>query len=297
MAPSIEKQQFRNNLNGYVGVVVISPKGEDRGASVEPGGTVWLSEAEQTLTANAPRDPKDNPFIPQTWPVEDPETGVLTNVTITPLTPVNEGRFTPAQMRYIPGVEGEGARGVALAQAATHADEPVVVTVAQEGVLRREAEVNAVGDAAQPNHPPAPPAAAAAAHAAAARAKAEAEERAAQEAAQDAAQGALPPDPVRAPPPPVMAPPAPPVPPQRPDDPGTPSFNEETGDWPAPSKPGRPEKGKEETAAKVDAAVGEETGAAPPPTGDAPEGSYTASEEVGTPAAASQPPPYTPPEE
>ena len=181
-----EKQQFRNNTDGWIGVVVIGPRGDDRGAAVEPNGTVWLSEQEQRLTANAPRDPANNPFVPQTFqrPLDE---GGTEDYTLTPLTPIQEDRWVPANDRPIP------------------TDAPVPVAEVATTVA-----------------PPVP--------ARAARAVA---------AAQEAA------------------------------------------------------------AVKVDHAVGEETGAAKPPTGDAPEGEYAQAEEVGTPVAPQQqrppqPPPYVP---
>src|SRR3954469_18186354 len=94
--PQIEKQCFRNESPGWIGVTTIDAKGQDQGRSVEPGGLVWLSEAEQILTANAPREAKDNPFIEQelTFGV-DPEGNPVTQ-TVTPLLPVTENRFVPA---------------------------------------------------------------------------------------------------------------------------------------------------------------------------------------------------------
>ncbi len=218
------------------------------------------------LTANAPRLAKDNPFIPQVWPVEDPETGMTTMVTITPLTLLDEGRFVPAQERFIPGVAAQGVRGVREAQLAATGPQPVVVSTPDGAANDREAAVRA--------DPPAVPAIPAAAARAAAAAD---EERKRQEAAQEAAQGSPPPQrEVKTMPEPEETPV--PVPaPVSPDSPGV-----RVGD---------------ETAEKVDHAVGEETGAAPPPTGEPPEGSYIASEEVGTPQAAAQPPPFTPPKE
>jgi hypothetical protein len=50
----------------------------------------------------------------------------------------------------------------------------------------------------------------------------------------------------------------------------------------------------EETAAAVDPAIGEETGAAKQPTGAQPVGHYQAQEEVGTPTAPEQPAPWNP---
>lgn len=57
-----EKDEFVNTSAGWLGVVQFSPEGHARGYSVEPGGSVFLSEEEQMLTANAPRDDSDNPF-------------------------------------------------------------------------------------------------------------------------------------------------------------------------------------------------------------------------------------------
>lgn len=221
----IQKQQFRNNLDGYVGAVVIGPRGDDRGVAVEPGGSVWLSEEEQVLTANAPRRPEDNPFVEQTFIVTDQATGELREHKVTPLTPADEGRFVPAELRFVPGT-GAPATSVAQAQLDATGDKPVVSTTAEIGAVQRHEEVKSMGEDARPNQPPAIPRAAAQAAAAATAAEAS----------------------------------------------------------------------SEETAAAVDPAVGEETGAAAQPSGEPTPGSFTASEEVGTPDAP-QPPPFTPPKE
>lgn len=57
-----QKSEFRNDSEGQLGVVVID-NGKERGIAVAPGRTIWLSEDEQVLTANAPRREQDNPFI------------------------------------------------------------------------------------------------------------------------------------------------------------------------------------------------------------------------------------------
>lgn len=164
MSPQIEKQQFSNATDGWIGAVQISVKGEEVGVAVEPGGTVWLSEAEQILTANAPRRAADNPFIPQMRQRTDPSTGEIEDVEVTPLVPINEGRFVPANERPIPSdLAGNGA-----VQVAATGDEPVVAVPADATAETREAEVLAQGDAARPNVPPPPPRRAAAAAAAAA---------------------------------------------------------------------------------------------------------------------------------
>lgn len=61
------KDQFRNDSGGVAGAVVFSERGDRLGLAVQPGDTVWLSEEEQAVTANAPRDPDDNPFINGTF--------------------------------------------------------------------------------------------------------------------------------------------------------------------------------------------------------------------------------------
>lgn len=225
----IQKQQFVNNTQGWVGVTVIGPKGDERGAAVEPGGTVWLSEPEQVLTANAHRRAEDNPFIEQTLLRTNPETGEQEETKVTPLTPNSEERFVPAQARFVPGIDG---RPGAIAQQAATAPEPVVAVPERKDAITRHEEL-AGDDDAQPNQPP----------------KGEA------------------------------------LPPRL-----------------TPDAPLSPTPPAEETAAEVDPAVGEETGAAPPPSGDAPEGEYAQREEVGTPVqgqetGSSSPAPYSPPQE
>lgn len=212
--PQIEKTQFRNEFGGWIGVVVIGPKGDDRGASVEPGGTVWLSEAEQRLTANAPRDPKDNPFIAQTHIRRNPDTGETEEYTVTPLVVCSENRYVPADVRPIPATT---ATPTALqhVQTAARGDEPVVLVAEGSNAATREQEVTDSAAPLRPGEPPVP-------------------RRAAEAAA--AAQG-----------------------------------DQETAQSTSTTAPGDGTYG------------GEETGAAVQPSGDAPEGGYQSSEEVGTP--------------
>lgn len=100
--PVIEKQAFRNQSPGWIGVVQIDAKGQDRGRAVEPDGIVWLSEAEQILTANAPRRPEDNPFIEQDMAFGVDDDGHPIRRRVTPLLPVSENRYVPAGDRPIP---------------------------------------------------------------------------------------------------------------------------------------------------------------------------------------------------
>jgi hypothetical protein len=163
----IEKQQFHNNTGGFLGVTIIGPRGDDRGISVGPDENVWLSEAEQRLTANAPRKAKDNPFIEQARQRMNPETGELEDYTLTPLTPVEGERFVPADLRPIPSTMSAHA-SLMEAQAAAKADEPSTPTVATVPALERHQEVEQTSDAdLKPNVPPPPARAAAAASAAA----------------------------------------------------------------------------------------------------------------------------------
>lgn len=100
--PVIEKQAFRNDSPGWIGVTVIGPEGRPKGKGVEPGDIVWLSEQEQILTANAPRRAEDNPFVEQTLYFGVNGEGVPVERTVTPLTPVTENRYVPAGSRPIP---------------------------------------------------------------------------------------------------------------------------------------------------------------------------------------------------
>lgn len=174
----IQKTQFHNNTGGHLGVVIIDPKGADRGVNVEPDGHVWLSEAEQRLTANAPRRAEDNPFIEQTKTRRSPDTGELEEYTVVPLTVASENRYVPADLRPIPGYV---PTPVALqhAQAAATGDESVTVTAVEAPALQREHEMQDAPPTIRPNEPvvpPTPPPRAAAAAEAARAAQESAEE-------------------------------------------------------------------------------------------------------------------------
>jgi hypothetical protein len=282
--PQIEKQQFKNQSGGHLGVTVITARGDDKGISVEPDGTVWLSEAEQRLTANAPRRPEDNPFIEQTLQRRSNETGELEEYTVTPLVAVSEDRFVPAEARPIPG-DIPASRSAAAAQLAATAEEPTVPTVVDQGAIGREAEVTSLGEDVQPGEVPPPPARAAAA-VAAADALADVPPTPADTPAPDEVDlsGLATPEPVQEP-----VPEAPPAPVEPTPEPPAPEPTPEPQE--APVEPQTP---PEETAGQVDPAVGEETGAATPPAGPAPEGEFAASEEVGTPVPPSAPAPWSP---
>ncbi len=100
-----EQRKFINPTPGWVGANVFGPDGKPTAVAVEPGGEVWLTEAEERMTAEAPRNPADNPFTKQ-WdePVGfDSTTGEVTD-SITregtlvladePARPIASSRFT-----------------------------------------------------------------------------------------------------------------------------------------------------------------------------------------------------------
>lgn len=62
-----QKDEFRNESQGWCGAVSIDGRGDHHGTAVAPGDTVWLSEEEQIATANAPRADADNPFANGTF--------------------------------------------------------------------------------------------------------------------------------------------------------------------------------------------------------------------------------------
>lgn len=245
MSPQIEKQQFRNNTDGYIGVVALSVKGEPSGIPVEPQGTVWLSEDEQVLTANAPRDPADNPFIPQKLQRRNPETDALEEVEVTPLVPISENRYVPANDRPIPA-------DLAAQDAAVEA------AAADAAAAAPQEEPPAPVPAEAPEEAPAPPPARAAAAAAAAQAS-----EGAPEAPSEPQTPAGPPLPSA------------PLPPGADESLTVP---EDEGRAPQAAV-------EEETAAVSPGPAHEETGAALPPSASAPVGEYLAGEEVGTPEA------------
>jgi hypothetical protein len=164
---TVEKQQFHNESGGYLGVVVIGPKGAETGVAVEPDGYVWLSREEQVLTANAPRRPEDNPFLERTDKYIDQLTGEEKERTYTPLVPSSNARFVPSEGRYIPETTND-VQATAHAQQAATASEPTTVLPERRDVETQHQARSLEGTAALPGTPTpkAPSRAAAAAQAA-----------------------------------------------------------------------------------------------------------------------------------
>lgn len=61
--PTERKSKFENVSPGVLGVVQFDMEGKPKGVPVPYKGIVFLSEEEQILTANAPRNESDNPFL------------------------------------------------------------------------------------------------------------------------------------------------------------------------------------------------------------------------------------------
>lgn len=270
----IEKEQFQNMSGGFIGAVVIGPKGDEKGIPVEPGGTVWLSEEEQILTANAPRLASDNPFIPWTRTEMNDETGQWEDRDFTPLVKIQEHRPVPANFRPIPA-DISDAGATREAEASAKGDTPTVATTVEAGAVQRHAEVANMGEGTRPHEQPPVP------------------RRAAMAAAMtedDTSDLTPPPGPL-----------ADPVPPGGSSDAA--EAQADAADAQADAAAAQEDAAAaqaaaaEETAAKVDPEKGEETGEAITPDAEAPQGEYGQHEEVGTPEAPSQsspPPPYTP---
>jgi hypothetical protein len=56
------RTEFKNASDGVQGAVIMDDTGKPTGVAVRPGDSIWLTETEEILTANAPRRDEDNPF-------------------------------------------------------------------------------------------------------------------------------------------------------------------------------------------------------------------------------------------
>jgi hypothetical protein len=86
----VEKREYVNNTAGWLGVSKINHEGKEEGYSIEPYGTVFLSDAEAILTSRAPRRAEDNPFEEQVFVMQDAQ-GTRSEMSFRPLTLVGEG--------------------------------------------------------------------------------------------------------------------------------------------------------------------------------------------------------------
>jgi hypothetical protein len=102
-----QKRKFENPTQGWVGAVILDDDNKPKGMPVEPGGSIWLSKAEERLTAEAPRMADDNPFTkpwrevtefsengePRAW---NDHVGVL-RLSDEPAREIVSDRYTPSQ--------------------------------------------------------------------------------------------------------------------------------------------------------------------------------------------------------
>jgi hypothetical protein len=298
--PAVEKRQYRNNTLGWLGVVILDPMGKQAGVSVEPQGTVWLSDAEAVLTARAPRLAKDNPFEEQVFYETEVGTGKQLERRVRPLVPIDEARWVPQEDRYLPdAITGTQAAGIAAANA--RAEEPAHATAASDPVAAASAAVVAETDPSTVIPP-----------AESAPAAIPGQGLNAQPVAQPAItvpdNSALPGQ-QAAPPAPTQPPTAPPAgadvaageswterPTAQPVVPGELQGAEATPEQLAAEAAAEQptvvaSSGSSEETAAVATPAEEETGASVPPQGDAPEGEFAVHEETGNPdAAAAQAP-------
>lgn len=96
----VEKKAYKNLTAGHLGVVKLDHLGAQIGHNVEPHAIVYLSDDEATLTARAPRDPADNPFVEKTFQFYD-ETGAVVERPMCSLALVEDDRDVPSE-RFVP---------------------------------------------------------------------------------------------------------------------------------------------------------------------------------------------------
>lgn len=116
-----EQRKFVNPTPGWVGANIFGPDGKPTAIAVEPGGEVWLTEAEERMTAEAPRLAGDNPFIKE-WeePVEWNDFNEATRTVARqgtlvladePPRPTASSRFVPSRAEAAPEREEETVTG------------------------------------------------------------------------------------------------------------------------------------------------------------------------------------------
>lgn len=71
-----ERTTFRNTTRGWISVVRVDKRGNEKAEPLAGGETVRLTEEEQQLTIRQHRDPAvSNPFIDHDYEITNPETG------------------------------------------------------------------------------------------------------------------------------------------------------------------------------------------------------------------------------
>jgi hypothetical protein len=109
-------RKFHNPTDGWIGANKYGPDGKPTATAVPPHGDVWLTEAEERMTAEAPRMAEDNPFVkkyrhkvgenPDGTDIFEERTGTLVLSDEEPR-PISSTRFTPAQAERVAASEAE----------------------------------------------------------------------------------------------------------------------------------------------------------------------------------------------
>lgn len=121
-----DKFLVRNNTAGYVGVIEIDHRGDEKGVNIEPFGARWMTEAEMIATARAPRDPADNSFEEQVFMRQNPDTQRQEEFRMRPLTLERDAdRFVPSNDRYVPTVDAPEGSAPPVERTAAAAPPPV----------------------------------------------------------------------------------------------------------------------------------------------------------------------------
>jgi hypothetical protein len=104
----VNKKCYKNQTAGWLGVVKLDHLGAQQGFAVKPHSTVYLSDEEAILTARAPADPADNPFVEQQFMFED-ASGNRVEQGMRPLVLTSEDDpENPGDGRFVPGLEQAG---------------------------------------------------------------------------------------------------------------------------------------------------------------------------------------------
>lgn len=139
------RKEFRNNTEGYIGVIQYAPNGDEKAIAVAPGDVVWLNESEVELTSRAPKSAADNPFIEQRRPIRDEDGEIVDYEPITPLTLNTEKRANPLRpeaQREVSRQRMQPARGVA-AEGSNASDEEIGTPGAQSTSAKRRRRATA----------------------------------------------------------------------------------------------------------------------------------------------------------
>jgi hypothetical protein len=170
-----DQRKFINPTAGWQGANVFGPDGKPTAIAVEPGGEVWLTPAEERMTAEAPRRPEDNPFVKEweetveTDPFGEPTKTVTRHGVLVladePARPTASTRFIPPRLQEHPAEPGSEREAVEHPADGTWSPEitgtetpaqPPVQGHAAEGEVLGTPEAPAANDEALASRAPTP---------------------------------------------------------------------------------------------------------------------------------------------